>query len=163
MKVLALPALRHLHIFYGSYKGPGVDDTPAWLPFLRMIGKELRSLFVSMRELSVEFPWRELWTICPKVEDLFIEARQPTTPPPEGHPLHTLGRPYWYVTSGTDLQSFVSAWTSLRTIRIDKEWQYWMEARCGPLTSFQLKFLETSRLCLQDQAGESYTEYLSRC
>jgi hypothetical protein len=149
-----LPALRHLHIGYSDCELPNEYKEPSWLHVLRLIGRELRTLHV---------PWEmgysgeiqgEIWTVCPKLEYLHLSGRQTISPPPDGHPIHTLSIPYFAVWLGSPIRNYVPDWPGLRTVQIDDEWD-------SPLETSQLESLD-SRLRLQDIKGESYADYLSR-
>jgi hypothetical protein len=162
-KFLYLPALRHLNIEGSSFHGPDDYDEPAWLLFVKILGKELRTLFLPREDRcrNIDVPG-DIWSICPKLEDLFYLWGAPTTPPPEGHPIHTLGMSYiLFRTSG--LQEFdVLDWPGLRAIRIDRSWDYWMVNWDQRLTKSQMEWLDFFHISLEDERGETYLEYLSR-
>jgi hypothetical protein len=88
---LCLPALRNLHIESCYYEDPDEYDEPAWVPLVEIIGKELRTLYLPLEAncSQSEVP-RELWTLCPKLEDLYVPYVSFGTPPPIAHPLHTI-------------------------------------------------------------------------
>jgi hypothetical protein len=153
---LHLPALRHLHVGAVYYTQRNIHDEPPWLPLVKIVGKEL---------LTLRLPWQikdsyvggELWRHCPKLGDLFPWT--PTcTPPPERHPIHTIGVSHTWITNLYPLK--IPDWPGLRTVRIDEPWRHWMTCGYGPLKTSQIEKLG-SRIGLQDCMGESYTEYLS--
>jgi hypothetical protein len=70
-KDIYLPALRHLHILDSGYEEPATYDELAWLQLVRVVGKNLRTLHVPFeRRCSLRVVPGEIWTICPKLEDL---------------------------------------------------------------------------------------------
>jgi hypothetical protein len=159
---LHLPALRNLHIDGINYMHFQTYAEPAWLPLLKVLGRELRTLYLpyEARCLKQTVPG-EIWDICPKLECLFLCCDLPDTPPPVGHPIHTLDVRYWWITKRHSLQSYIPDWPGLHTVRIDTRWKDWIARDNGPLTDSQMEWLG-SRICLQDSLGELYTEYLSR-
>jgi hypothetical protein len=160
---IQLPALRHLHIEECQYSRPSKYDEPAWLSLLKVVGKELRTLYLPPEEKCTEMSTSgEIWSICPKLEDLYLSQWPPTIPPPIGHPIHTLGMYHAHISYEKPLEDFVPDWPGLRTIRIAMEWKLWTEYDFGPLTSSQLEWLDSRGLCLEDERGESYMAYLSR-
>jgi hypothetical protein len=161
-KSLQLPALRHLHIEDCTYEQPNEYEEPAWLPLLRITGKELRTLFLpyEVKCTKGDVP-KEIWSLCPKLEDLCLQSGF-IIPPPIGHPIHTLGLPQYRVSHENPLEDCVPYWPGLHTVRITNSWEDWMKDSFGPLTSSQLKWLHSRRIRLEDQQGEPYTEYISR-
>ncbi|PVG04334.1 hypothetical protein CPB86DRAFT_869033 [Serendipita vermifera] len=149
-----LPALRHLELRTCTYEWSAVYDENAWLPFLRIVGKELRTLFLpgELRRNLKDIPG-EFWNICPKLEDVFFPEVIPTTPPPEGHPLHTIGINYYEITNHKNPRYVVPYWPGLRTVRVSSLWH----------PSWLSKGLELDlRFSLEDHTGDLYAEYLKR-
>jgi hypothetical protein len=159
-----LPALRHLHIEEPSREPNAEYDTPLWLHLVRVLGRELRTLYVPLEEkCTKEDTPEEIWRICPKLEDLRIPQKPPSTPPPTGHPLHALGLICDYISDEDCFGDFdyVSNWPGLRTIRVDLSWDDWTKGDCGPLPTSQSEKLAPN-VSLEDSKGESLVEYLSR-
>jgi hypothetical protein len=161
---MRLPALRHLHIEYSEYELDEYDE-PAWVPLLKVVGKQLKTLFLQKEDFCTkEDVLKDIWTLCPKLEELsaidevFIAYR--TTPPPREHPIHTLGLNWHQISYQGTLE--LPDWPGLRTIRIHERWNNWLGRKCGPLTSAQLELLNLRQITLEDSVGESYTEYFTR-
>jgi hypothetical protein len=161
---IQLPALRHLHIEYSEYELDEYDE-PAWIPLLKAVGKQLKTLFLQKEVFCTkEDVLKDIWTLCPKLEELsavdemFISHR--TTPPPREHPIHTLGLNWHQISYQGTLE--LPDWPVLRTVRIHERWNNWMGRKCGPLTSAQLELLKLRRITLEDNVGEPYTEYFTR-
>lgn len=159
---IQLPALRHLHIQSILYNSPTMDEEPVWLALLKIVGKGLRTFYLTSYEHSVREVSEEIWSICPKVEDLCLSWQQVIPPPPPTeHPIHTLGIEGSRITSKIILQEHLPDWPNLRIMRMNTYWYDWWQSDCGPLTSSQLEWLGV-RLRLEDARGESYEEYVSR-
>ncbi|CAG7852916.1 SubName: Full=Uncharacterized protein {ECO:0000313/EMBL:CCA75512.1} [Serendipita indica DSM 11827] len=80
---LHLPSLRYLFV---SLPFPGrVARLVAWL---KVIGYQLTALFCE-GDLSERFSQR-IWEVCPSIEVLQLSSSVFWTPPPRGHPIHTL-------------------------------------------------------------------------
>jgi hypothetical protein len=152
---LQIPALRHLHIHYSFYDHPVTYPEPASLALVRIVGKELKTLSLPREELCTGIVTGEIWSICPKLEDLYFPWYPPTAPP-VGHPIHTLGTCYYWVTRRDDLEDYIPDWPGLRTVRIDMSWQLWEGYGYGPLTAPQLNWLSSRGIGLEDCRGEPY-------
>jgi hypothetical protein len=162
-KDLYLPALRHLRILKCRYKNPNYHDEPAWLPFVKIVGKELRTLYVPMDNQYTGSNTPEyIWNICPRLEDLSSRMRPPITTPPLGHPIHTIGISSRSIAYYKPIEESVPNWPSLHTIRITGKWKFWRAVGRGPLTSSQLEWLDSRNLLLEDSCGDPYKEYISR-
>lgn len=157
-----LPALMYLHIQYCAYEEPEEYDEPAWLPFVKIVGKELRilSLPLEISRSTSKMP-NEIWQICPKLQDLLFLGQHADESPPEGHPLHTLG------ISRNLLVAIVFSgysglrWPGLRTIRVpEMNWDISLAQADPPLTRSELAPLGS--LILEDSRGEPYTQFLER-
>jgi hypothetical protein len=158
---LHLPALKHLDIENIYCDTPGLYDEPIWLRLVRVLGKELWTLALPFEaQCRTRSASREIWDICPKLEDLFISRPIPDAPP-VGHPIHTLGVPGYSITRRKPLTEYIPDWPGLHTVRINMRWEDWRGDHYGPLTDAQMEWLG-SRICLQDRIGEPYSEYLSR-
>jgi hypothetical protein len=159
---LHLPALRHLYIEECQYGRPDYYDEPAWMSLVKIVGKELRTLFlpgeIGCRMRTVP---EAIWKHCPKLEDLALEFMEPPVePPPMGHPIHTLSAHEPLDRLQTPLQD-VPDWPGLRTVRVDSTWDRW-KARYGLLESSITEKLALRCISLEDKRGESYIEYLFR-
>jgi hypothetical protein len=161
-KRLFLPAPRHLHVRSCLYNEPVRYEEPSWLPLVRILGRELRSLFLP-REVgcTTKVVPGEIWKICPKLEEFTVMDRPPLVPPPAEHPIHTLGVDHALIAPLHSLKDVVPNWPSLRVIRIAASWYTWRRFTWGWLTNSQMKWIG-SRIRLEDWNGESYTEYISR-
>ncbi|PVG04346.1 hypothetical protein CPB86DRAFT_869041 [Serendipita vermifera] len=154
-----LPALRHLHLDYACHRDSDDYNEPAWLPLLRVIGKELRTLYLPWDTMFYGQIPGDLWNLCPKLEDLFHSQQLLDVPaPPEGHPLHTLGTSFYWLPSQDDIKEHIPSWPGLRTIRVDVSWEAWIRADFAQLARPQLDWL-SSRFSLEDRTGQSYVEY----
>ncbi|CCA72227.1 hypothetical protein PIIN_06161 [Serendipita indica DSM 11827] len=81
------PALRHLYVT--ALVVPDLNRAPAWL---KAFGKQLHVLywltrFTSGPKIVLN---STIWDLCPLVEVLSIPPRVAWTPPPKGHPIHTI-------------------------------------------------------------------------
>jgi hypothetical protein len=162
-ETLHLPALEHLYIEESYYDGPNGYDEPSWISLVRIIGRELRSLWLPLEpDCTLEEVPGEIWKLCPKLEDLFTFDSPPTIPPPVGHPIHTLGIPEFLVRHDRPLEGALPDWPGLRTVRIDSTWHFWTSYSHGSLTSSQMEWLNSRCICLEDSKGESLTNYLAR-
>ncbi|PVG04344.1 hypothetical protein CPB86DRAFT_778596 [Serendipita vermifera] len=150
---LHLPVLRHLHITSSRYEDIGEYDEPCWMPFIRLIGSNLRTLRVTRESHYLKEIPGEIWSICPKVEHLHLDGQRTTIPPPDNHPIHTLSISYWDIWMGDPLHEYVPDWPGLRTVRMDYDWD-------DTLDDSQLEQFD-QRLRLEGAKGESYEDYLS--
>jgi hypothetical protein len=149
-----IPSLRHLDLQF-LLAPMYVPDEPRWLPILRVIGSELKTLRITQVLDSARSVSGEIWTVCPKLEHLHLGGnRDALPPPPPHHPLHTLGIPYLDLRFRYPFSSYVPDWPGLRTVQVDQEW-------VTPIDSSQLETLD-SRLRLEDLKGESYADFLLR-
>jgi hypothetical protein len=163
-KTFDLPALKHLHIEESYEQSDNEYETPLWLHLVRILGRDLRTLYVPVEgKCTIKCIPGEIWTICPKLEDLYSPLQPPSTPPPVGHPLHTLGLVCDYIAEEDCFNDYeyVPDWPGLRTIRIDLSWEDWTKCGCGPLPTSQLEELGPD-VSLQDDKGESLVDYISR-
>ncbi|PVG04327.1 hypothetical protein CPB86DRAFT_778590 [Serendipita vermifera] len=161
-KDIDLPSLVHLDIQYSSYEEPGIYDEPAWLRLLEVVGKGLRTLSLPQeRRCRMKMLPKDIWTICPRLEDLRFMGGIPNEPPPEGHPIHafTVGS-NWFTHKNTRKEEWVPDWPGLRTIRMDSSWKFLETWAHRPPTRYDQDLLGS--LVLRDKNGESYAEYLSR-
>jgi hypothetical protein len=85
----------------------------------------------------------------------------PDTPPPVGHPIHTLGVRCDHITPESDLEKSVPDWPGLHTVRINENWNYW-EVVNSRLTDPQTDWLISRSLTLEDRMGEPYISYLAK-
>jgi hypothetical protein len=151
---LCLPVLRHLDLRLLQVSIL-VPNAPRWLPILRLIGSELKTLRITQVLDSARDVSREIWTVCPKLEHLHLGGnRKAPPPPPAHHPLHILSIPYLDGRFRRPFSSYVPDWPGLRTVQVDQEWT-------APIDSSQLESLD-SRLRLEDIKGESYVDFLLR-
>jgi hypothetical protein len=136
---------------------------PAWLFFVRAVGKELRTLKIPDEECCTmrEVP-EEIWGLCPKLEDFFPYMLLLKTSPPAGHPIHTITVGSYGITNEEDLQESLPDWPGLRTIRINESWDTCMARFRAPLKSSHLQWFASRCLALEDERGEPYAEYMSR-
>jgi hypothetical protein len=159
---LDIPALRNLYIEDSWYNWVFEYDEPAWMPFVKRVGKGLRTLWIpdEQRCIMKEVPG-EIWSLCPKLEDFFPFMLPPTTPPPAGHPIHTLGVSQFRVTPRRPLDETVPDWPGLRTIRMDVSWDHWI-SYCGETLMSLRKWPGSTGLFLEDNVGEPLADYLAR-
>ncbi|PVG04350.1 hypothetical protein CPB86DRAFT_810185 [Serendipita vermifera] len=150
-----LPALRHLCIrnFNCSYRGD--YEEPLWLPLLRVLGKDLRTLYLPLDPsgLPLDIP-PELWSICPKIEYLHLSGHRMTIPPPSDHPIRLLGISPVGASWRYNPENHAPGWPGLRVIQMDSKW-----ARHFQIPQFESLSL---RLRLEDPMGESYADFISR-
>jgi hypothetical protein len=151
---LYLPALRHLYIQPSWSLQGSAHVEPLYFPFLRLTGRELRTLHLPREKGLLGDISGELWNICPKAEHMHLAGQKTTVPPPVDHPVHTVSINWYEIWLGDPLHAHVPDWPRLRTVRLDSTWD-------GPLTSAQLENFD-SRLHLEDSLGESYANYLLR-
>jgi hypothetical protein len=162
-ETLYLPALRHLYITSSWYERSQEYDELAWLPLVKAVGKELRTLFLPVEPgCNKKSVPEEIWSICPKLEVLHnLHWQLPDTPPPVGHPIHTLGVRCDHITPESALEKTVPDWPGLRTVRINENWNYWGVVN-SRLTDPQTDWLTSRSLTLEDRMGEPYIKYLAR-
>jgi hypothetical protein len=158
---LYLSALKNLHIESSFYREEEYPE-PAWLPLARVLGGGLRCLRVPNEWgcTMVEMPG-EIWELCPKLEDLCHPYKPPITPPPAGHPVHTLGVPDKFSTHS--LLENVPDWPGLRTVRINVLWEY-LKVNHGLWedSTTLIEWFASRHLSLEDGQGEPHIEFLSR-
>jgi hypothetical protein len=161
---IQLPALRHLYIEGSEYEELYEYDEPAWVPLLKIVGKELKTLFFDKEQICTrEDVLKDIWALCPKLEELSTINRcflANSTPPPKGHPIHTLELHWLQITYKGTLE--LPDWPGLRTLRIHERWHEWEARKHGPLTSALIEWLKLRRIAFEDNVGESYTEYFTR-
>jgi hypothetical protein len=161
-EALYLPSLRHLYIERVWGVEPIGYQEPLWLPLVKIIGKELRTLYLPMEITGhkIDRIPGEIWAFCPKLEELSVlYGSPPTARPPVGHPIHTLGVSENFAISRCPIEECVPDWPGLRTVRIGTFWDLW-KARYGPLESSLANWFASRRLSLEDCSGEPYTEYI---
>lgn len=161
-KNLSLPSLRHLEIQHSLYHRLSIYDEPAWLPLLKVVGKKLRTLClpldVQCRQATLP---GQIWTLCPKLEDLRYFGPFPDKPPPERHPLHTIDVDVAWIIRFKEEEIWVWDWPGLHTVRFDVEWEEWSLSETSIQMGSPLEWFG-SRLRVEDMRGESYMEWLSR-
>jgi hypothetical protein len=156
--IVSLPALRHLR-----FDQVPVDENEelSWLPRLRLVGKELRSLYVCWDESTVRV-LAGIWGLCPKLEDLDGDGLElPPTTPPAGHTIHRIGVDICRFNGGRPPEEILLDWPSLRTLRVNASWDHW-SAPWRPSWDILTKWLTLRGLSMQDKFGRSLTEYLAR-
>jgi hypothetical protein len=153
---IPLPALRHLHFQIQSKD----RDSASWLALLRMVGKELKSLHLP-RLFSLNPSSTEIWELCPNLEDLSGSFKLPPPTPPVGHPIHTLGVDMTMLESQQKLENIPPDWPSLRTLRINMPWNFWLTP-WRQSWDILTQWLASRGLSMQDARGETLTEYLDR-
>ncbi|CAG8710729.1 13463_t:CDS:1 [Acaulospora colombiana] len=158
MEDIGLPTLRDLDL-------RGVDDMEpgelAWLSLLRLVGQELRTLSLPAAKLHKIYLPEEFWSICPNLEDVFFNVWPAGAPPPEGHPLHTVGLDYLSILDKRYPNDRVLDWPGLHIIRVDIEWDYWRNRGYFLMPPFPLRWFSPNHR-VEDRHGDSFEEYLSR-
>jgi hypothetical protein len=154
---LHLPALRYLQI-RRCYGNSTFYEGPAWLPLLKIVGEELRALHLPDEgtDEKEDVPG-EIWTLCPKLEDLFIGLRILSTPPPVEHPIHTIDMYHDWGTSCDSLLDRIPDWPGLRTVRFTGRW----DSRILPRVRYTINRLNPC-LCMEDFYGETFQEFVAR-
>jgi hypothetical protein len=148
-----LPALRHLRFDHVQFDE---DQEPDWLPLVKIVGKELLSLYLPSNSRGSDVP-AEIWRLCPKLEDLDGRFISPPSTPPVGHPIHTLGVSKLMFDGKQRLEELLSDWPSLLTIRVDTDWHYWKDGSTLPWSSVT-EWLAFRGLSMRDMMGELMTE-----
>jgi hypothetical protein len=159
-----LPALIYLNINVYPYHEYEQYDEPTWLPLVRIIGNRLRTLSLPVEEKCQrkDVPG-EIWKICPKLEDLCFPGRPPSTPPPKGHPIHTIGIDSYNIFPQIQLGDIVLDWPGLHTVRIVRMQRAANQRRhYYSLTNSQVEWISSRHISLENEWGEPYTEYISR-
>lgn len=159
-KRVKLPGLVHLHIEYHNYDLSDEYDDPTWpLSLLEIVGEQLRTLFLSSSKGYLEHLLGEIWRVCPKIEDMYIDGNWPNEAPPTGHPIHTLGLNAHWIKTGRRPRNCVPDWPCLRTVRLDRSWYEWK--RLGRMLSPNSHIRTSSTIKSQEgQLEESQLEEL---
>jgi hypothetical protein len=157
---LDFPKIKNLRIWFPHRDESSGFKPRYWLDVLGLVGRNSRTLYLNQQKVLCTHQGPcgdisgDIWTICPKVEHLHLSGQVTSSPPPPGHPIHTLSIPYSIVRAAHPLYNHVPDWPGLRTIQVDEVWN-------RPLLSSQLERIEPS-LRLEDITGESYPDYLGR-
>jgi hypothetical protein len=147
---LHLPSLKHLSLTT-IYSYPSIPFQSSLRAFLKVVGRELRSLFLP--EGFELFIPEEIWGLCPKLELLHTPVRVTVAPPP-GHPIHTLSFPHDLFTDPHRIRSLLPDWPGIRAVRMDRTWQN-LRGRSIP----QRIDIDAR---MEDVTGESLADFRSR-
>ncbi|KIM23374.1 hypothetical protein M408DRAFT_27937 [Serendipita vermifera MAFF 305830] len=139
-----LPSLRHLSIGYHGSVKPEEFTSCILLPMLRLVGRQLRSLYIDNLG-GIHEPVVDLWGLCPRVEKIDPGTRV-HIPPPPNHPVHTLSIHSQYFS--VDLE-----WPNLRRIIFQSPWM-WIPTE---VIDMLVRWSESKKMCtwsLEDGQGE---------
>jgi hypothetical protein len=159
-----LPALMHLNINVFPHHRYEQYDEPTWLPLVRIIGRKLRTLSLPVEEKCQrkDVPG-EIWKICPKLEDLCFPERPPSTAPPKGHAIHTIGIDSYNIVPQIQLGDIVPDWPGLHTVRIVRMQRATNQRKhYYSLTNSQVEWFSSRHISLENERAEPYREHLSR-